>query len=201
MNAREVEPLVKVAGVARAFAEIGDDDVVGVLDLERVPEASGHRQVRAQHARVAEDAQLGDAAMERGIASFRETGGFAEHLRHHDARLDALHQERTEISMERTDVVLLAEAEARADDNRFLADARVDAAAHFSLPDENAEPFVEGANQLQPIEHLEQLFRRQLEFRSLDRRHVGGYGPASFGRSDFGTERRPGRMVSQCRAS
>ena len=66
-----------------------------------------------------------------------------EHLRHHHARLDALHQERAEIAVQRADVVLFAQAETGADDDRFLADAGVDAAADLALLDQRAEAHVE----------------------------------------------------------
>ena len=49
------------------------------------------------------------------------------------ARLDALHQEGAEVAVQRADEVLLPQAEAGADDDRFLADAGVDAAAHLAL--------------------------------------------------------------------
>ena len=94
-----------------------------------------------------------------------------EHLRHHRARLDALHQERAEVAVQRADVVLLPQAEAGADDDGFLADAGVDAAADLALLDEDAEALVERADQLQPVEHLEQLLGRELELGALDRWH------------------------------
>ena len=50
--------------------------------------------------------------------------------------------------MERADEVLLPKGKAGADDNRFPADAGVDSAAHLALFHEDAEPQVEGANQL-----------------------------------------------------
>ena len=134
-------------------------------------EAGGHRQVRAEHARVAEDAELGDAAVQRRVAPLRQAGRLREHLRHHHARLDALHQERAEVAVQRADVVVLPQPEAGADDDRFLADAGVDAAADLALLDEDAEALVEGADQLEPVEHLEQLLGRELELRALDRRH------------------------------
>ena len=80
--------------------------------------------------------------------------------------------------MQRADEILLAQPEAGADDDRFLADAGVDAAAHLALLDEDAEALVEGANQLQPVEHLEQLLGRELELGPLDRgrrRHAQGF--------------------------
>ena len=88
-----------------------------------------------------------------------------------DARLDALHQERAEVAVQRADEVFLPQPEAGADDDRFLADAGVDAAADLALLDEDAEALVERANQLQPVEHLEQLFGRELELGAFDRRH------------------------------
>ena len=93
-----------------------------------------------------------------------------EHLRHHRARLDALHQERPEVAVQRADEVFLPQREAGADDDRFLADAGVDAAADLALLHEDAEALVERADQLQPIEHLEQLFGGELELGALDRR-------------------------------
>ena len=75
--------------------------------------------------------------------------------------------------MERADVVVLPQPEAGADDDGFLADAGVNAAADLTLLDEDAEPLVERADQLQPIEHLEELFGGELEFRSLDGGHQG----------------------------
>ena len=127
---------MEIAGVARALAEIGDDDVVGLLHLEGEREAGGDRQVRAEHAGVAEDAQLVDAAVQRRVAPLRQPGGLREHLRHHHARLDPLHQEGAEVAVQRADEVFLPQAEAGADDDRFLADAGVDAAAHLALLDE-----------------------------------------------------------------
>ena len=89
-----------------------------------------------------------------------------------DARLDALHQEGAEIPVKRKDPVVLPQAEAAADDDRFLADPRVDAAAHFSLTHAQAEALVERADELEPVEHLQQLVGVEFEFRPLDRRRI-----------------------------
>ena len=159
---------MKVAGIAGALAEVRDYDVVALLDLEGETEARRHGEICAEHARVAEDSKLGHAAVECRIASLGEARRFAEHLRHHDPRLDAFHQERAEVAMQGTHVVLSAQTETAAHDDRFLPDARVDAAANFALPHEHAEPLVEATDQLQPVEHVEQLLGRQLELRALD---------------------------------
>src|SRR5206468_10802399 len=105
------------------------------------------------------------------IAALGQTGGPGEHLRHHHAGLDALHQEGAEIAMQRTDRILAPQPVAGADDDRFLTDAGINAAAHLALSDQDAEPLVEPADQLQPVEHLEQLFRSELELRALDWGH------------------------------
>src|SRR5581483_10807351 len=104
-------------------------------------------------------------------APLRQAGGLRKHLRHHRARLHALHQERSEIAVQRTDVIVPAQTEAGADDDGFLADAGVDAASDLALADEDAEPLVEGANQLQPVKHVEQLIGGKLELGALDRGH------------------------------
>ena len=78
--------------------------------------------------------------------------------------------------MQRADPVVFPQAKARADDDRFLADARVHAAAHLSLAHEDAEALVEGTNQLQPIEHLEQLLWAEFELGSLYGTHHGYAG-------------------------
>ena len=75
--------------------------------------------------------------------------------------------------MQRADEVFASQSETGADDDGFLADAGVHAASDLALPHEDAEALVERADQLEPIEHLEQLFRRELEFRAFDRRHRG----------------------------
>ena len=62
-------------------------------------------------------------------------------------------------------------AEAGADDDGFLADAGVDAAADLALLDEDAEALVERADQLEPVEHLQQLVRGELELGAFDGRH------------------------------
>ena len=80
--------------------------------------------------------------------------------------------------MQRADEVFLAQPEAGADDDRFLADAGVDAASDFALLDERAEALVERANQLQPVEHLEELFVGELELGAFDRGHRVGSGLA-----------------------
>src|SRR5262249_25954119 len=136
------------------------------------------REVGAEHARVAKNAQLVDTAMQRGIATFRKPRFLREHLRHHGARADALHQEGAQIAVQRADEVLLAESKAGADDDRFLADAGVDAASDLDLFDERAESLVEGSDQLQPVEHLQQLIVVQFEFGSLYWRHRVGSGLA-----------------------
>src|SRR5205823_13771516 len=110
----------------------------------------------------AENTEIVVAAVERGVAPFRQAAGLREHLRHHRARADALHQERAEIAVQRADEILLAQCKAGADDDRLLADAGVDAASHLALLHERAEPLVERAYQLQPMEHLEELFGREL---------------------------------------
>ena len=106
MDAGEVERLVEIAGIARALAEIGDDDVVALFHFEGEAEAGCDRQVRAEHACIAEDPELGDSAVQRGIAPLRQPGRFGEHLRHHHARFDALHQERPEVAVQRADEIL-----------------------------------------------------------------------------------------------
>jgi hypothetical protein len=68
---------VKVSGVARALTEVGDDDVVGLLHLEGERQSGGHRQVAAEHARVAEDPELVDAAVQCGVAPFDRPVDFA----------------------------------------------------------------------------------------------------------------------------
>ena len=161
---------MKIAGVAGAFAEIGNDDVVCLLHLEGQRDAGGHRKVCAEHAGIAEDAELGHAAVQGGIATLRQARFLGEHLRHHHARFHALHQHRAEIAMERTDVVFLAQAETGTHHDGFLSDAGVHAAAHLALPHEQAEPLVEGADELEPIEHLHQLVVGQLELGALERR-------------------------------
>src|SRR5206468_665740 len=117
------------------------------------------------------DAEFGDATVKRRVTPLGEARLPAKHLRHHHARLDAFHQERPEVAMERTDVVLTPQAEARADYDGFLTDSCVDAASYLPLTDQDAQSFVERANQLQPVEHLEQLFGRELELGALYRRH------------------------------
>ena len=144
----------------------------GLFHLEGEGESGGDREVRAEHARVAEDAELGDAAVQRRVAALREPGRLREHLRHHRPRVDALHEERAEVAVQRADEILLAQPIAGADDDRLLADAGVDAAADLALLDEDAEALVERANQLQPVEHLEQLFQGELELGAFDRRHA-----------------------------
>src|SRR5262249_42728175 len=91
-----------------------------------------------------------------------------EHLGHHHARFDPLHQEAAEIPVKRAQVVLFSKPEAGADDDRFLPDPRVHTASDLALADQNAEPLVERTNQLQPEEHVQQLLGRQLELRPLD---------------------------------
>jgi hypothetical protein len=46
-----------------------------------------------------------------------------EHLGHHRPRVDALHEERAEVAMQRTDVVLTPQAETGANNDGFLSDA------------------------------------------------------------------------------
>src|SRR5207253_716612 len=104
------------------------------------------------------------------------------------ARGDAFHEERAEIAVERADPVFFAESVAGADDDCFLSDAGVDAASDFALLDQDAEPLVERANELQPVEHLEQLLGGELEFRSLDRRHSAGQLTTRPQRDTKGTE-------------
>ena len=96
---------------------------------------------------------------------------FGEHLGHHHARFDALHQERSEVAMQRADVVFLPQSETGADDDRFLSDAGVDAAPDFALLHQRAESFVECSDELEPEEHVEQLLWGELELGPLDRRH------------------------------
>src|SRR5262249_28401965 len=179
LNARKVQRLVKVACVARTFAEVRDDDVVGLLQLEGVSNAGSDWQIGSEHARIPEDTQLGHPAVKRRVAAFRQARNLAEHLRHHHAWFYALHEKRSEISMEGADVVLLAEPETGPDDNRFLTDTCIHAAAHLALTDEDAKSFVEGPNEPQPIEHLQKLFWRQFELRSLDWRHGAGTSSAT----------------------
>ena len=76
--------------------------------------------------------------------------------------------------MQRADEIVFAQPVAGSDDDRFLADAGVHAASHLALLDQDAQPLVERTDQLQPVEHLEQLFQRELELGSLDRRHATG---------------------------
>ena len=171
LDAREVQRLVEITGVARALAEVRDDDVVGLFHLEGEPQAGGDRQVGAKHAGVAENPELVDAAVERRVAALGQPGSLREHLRHHHARLDAFHQKRAEVAMQRADEVFPPQPEAGADDDRFLADAGVDAAPHLALAHQNAEALVKRADQLEPIEHVEELLGRQLELRALDGRH------------------------------
>src|SRR5206468_9409561 len=132
-----------------------------------------HGQVRAEHARVAENSELVDAAVKRRVASFRQAGGLGEHLRHHRPRLDTFHEKRAEVTMKRADEVLSSKRETGADDDGFLADARVDPAPDLALTHEDAEALVERAHQLQPAEHVEKLLGRKLELRPLDWRHGG----------------------------
>ena len=73
--------------------------------------------------------------------------------------------------MERADVVFPPEPEARPDNDRLLADAGIDAAAHLALADEDTETLVEGADQPHPVEHVEELLGRELELRPFDRGH------------------------------
>jgi hypothetical protein len=167
----EVQRFVEVARIARALAEVGDDDVVGFLHLEGEAETGRDRQARSQHARIAENAQRGHAAVQRRVAPFRQPGGLGEHLRHHHLRLDPLHQKRSEVAVQRADEILFPQPEAGADDDGFLTDAGVDAAADFALLDEDGQAFVERADQLEPVEHLEQLLGRELELRAFDGRH------------------------------
>ena len=110
--------------------------------------------------------------MQRRVAALGQAGRLGEHLRHHHARLDPFHQEGAEVAMQRRDEVLFPQAEAGADDDRFLADAGVDAAPHLALADEDAEALVERTNQLEPVEHLQQLIVGELELRALDGRHA-----------------------------
>ncbi len=56
---------------------------------------------------------------------------------------DPLHQESAEIAVQRENPVVLPQAEAASDDDRFLPDARVDAAAHLALAHAKAEALVE----------------------------------------------------------
>jgi hypothetical protein len=60
-----------------------------------------------------------DAPLCIRVAALRQPGGFREHLRHHHARLDALHQERSEVAVQRADPVVHPQPEAGADDNGF----------------------------------------------------------------------------------
>src|SRR4029453_1062376 len=173
VHACKVQGLVKVAGIARAFAEIGDDDVVGAFDLERVSNSGSDRQVCTKHARIAENPKFRDPAVKRRVPTLRQAGDLSKHLRHHDPRLDAFHEKTPEISVQRADVVLLAEPETGADYDGLLTDAGIHATTHFALTDKNAEPFVESPNQLQPEEHVQELFRRQFELGSFDWRHRG----------------------------
>ena len=87
LDAGHVQRFVEIAGVARALAEVGDDDVVDLFHLEGEAETDGHRQVGAEHAGVAEDAELADAAVERRIPALRHSRILGQHLRHHVARL------------------------------------------------------------------------------------------------------------------
>ena len=112
-------------------------------------------------------------AVQRRVSALRQPGFFREHLRHHHARLDALHQERPEVAVQRTDVVLLAQPETGADDDGFLSDAGVDAASDLALPHEKAQAFVERTDELEPEKHVEQLLGCELELRAFDRRHRG----------------------------
>jgi hypothetical protein len=89
-------------------------------------------------------------------------------LRHHLARRDAFHQERAEIAVERKNPVVRPQAEAGSDDDRFLADTCVDAAANLPLSHTEAQAFVERANELEPVVHLEELVGAELEFRAFD---------------------------------
>jgi hypothetical protein len=73
--------------------------------------------------------------------------------------------------VQRADVVVFLQPEAGADDDGLLADARVDAAAHAALAHQHAQPLVEGADELQPVEDVQELLVRQLELESLDGRH------------------------------
>src|SRR5687767_9404335 len=76
--------------------------------------------------------------------------------------------------MERKNPIVLPETKAGADHNRFLTDARVHAAAHLALTHAEAEPLVEGPDELEPVVDLEQLVGAEFEFGSLDRRACFG---------------------------
>ena len=144
-------------------------DVVVLFHLEREAEAGGDRQVRAEHARVAEDAELVDAAVQRRIAALREARSPCANICAIIARgstpfIRNAPRSRCSGQIQSS----LPQAEAGADDDRFLADAGVDAAAHLALAHAEAEALVERADQLEPVEHLEQLVGAELEFRALD---------------------------------
>src|SRR4029450_11371409 len=133
VHACKVQGLVKVAGIARAFAEIGDDDVVGAFDLECVSNSGSDRQVCSKHARIAENPQFRDPAVKRRVPTLRQAGDLSKHLRHHDPRLDAFHEKRPEISVQRADVVLLAEPETGADYDGLLTDAGIHVTTQLDL--------------------------------------------------------------------
>ena len=77
--------------------------------------------------------------------------------------------------MQRADEVFAAEREAGPDDDRFLPDTRIHAAADLPLADEQTEALVERSAELEPIEHLEELFGAELELRPLDRRGMARF--------------------------
>ena len=56
--------------------------------------------------------------------------------------------------MQGADVILAPEVEARANNNGLLANPCVHAAADLPLADEQAETFVERANQLEPVKDV-----------------------------------------------
>src|SRR5207248_641725 len=108
--------------------------------------AGRNGKVGTEHARIAEDAELRHAAMQRGVAAFRQPSRLGEHLRHHRPRLDTLHQKRSEVAVQRANVVLLPQPEAGTDDDGFLADAGIHPASYFALLDEHAQSLVKSAN-------------------------------------------------------
>ncbi len=131
--------------------------MVFAAQLEAIRDPAGDGQIGAQHAGIAENAQFGHPAMKIRILSPAQPIAFAEDLCDQMFGLHSLDQERPEVPVQRADVILAPQPITGADDDGLLPNSGEDTAQHLALAVQDREALFDGPDELQVIEHLQQI--------------------------------------------
>src|ERR1700687_1338916 len=94
------------------------------------------------------------AAVQERVLAARESRLLAHQLRHQAPRIDAAHDERAHVAMQRRDEIAVVQRRADSGDDRFLPGAGVNAAEDLVLAMQPRDAFLERANQLHPVVEL-----------------------------------------------